>query len=320
MTTTRRITFTYFIKEDGDDLANCDDYIRKLRDSRHFRGCCYQLERCATTGREHLQGYVEYDKPRKFSSILQDFPHGTHVEIARGDRASNVAYCSKSDTRVLGPWIDPCLQSQKLGKQGSRTDIIDFGRQIMSGELDKSSVALERPDMVLRYPRGVSELFAARSLEHKRSLRTNIQVEVVYGKAGTGKTRYAARNLGETFILDGSNSDTLWFDGYSGESTLVIDDFYGWIRHGTLLRLLDVYPYRCPIKGSHCYAEWTKVYITSNRHPSTWYDKFSWDEDLPLQRRIHRIWNVSQTMFGFIWTCEKTGMTMSFDNDFTLIN
>jgi hypothetical protein len=60
-------------------------------------------------------------------------------------------------------------------------------------------------------------------------------------------------------------------------------------------------------KQSHTWAAWTKVIITSNRHPSTWYDKFQWEEDKALQRRIHHIWEAIQDMFGITMKCDKTG-------------
>lgn len=316
--TTRRICFTYFV--DDDSLPELDQAIETIRNGAHFRGMCYQLERTPSTAREHLQGYVEYDKPRRISTLREEYPAGTHIEVARGNRASNIAYCTKSESRVEGPWCDEVLQSKKMGDQGSRSDLRRVGECILSGATSKADLAVEFPEMVLRYPRGISELYQLTSLRNKQCRRPTIQVEVIYGIAGCGKTRYATRDLASTFILDGSNSDTLWFDGYDNEPTLVLDDFYGWIRHGTLLRLLDIYPFRCPIKGGHVYASWTKVYITSNRHPSTWYDKFPWNEDLALQRRIHRIWSVSETMFGTIWTCEKTGVCMSFNQDGEQIN
>lgn len=316
--TTRRICWTYFYDDDG--LFQLDEAIQRIRQGTHFRGMCYQLERCPTTSREHVQGYTEYNKPRRLSSLRQEYPPSTHIEPARGNRSQCVEYCSKQESRVEGPWCDEILQQEKMANQGARTDLCRVAERILSGDVSKSDLAMEHPRMLLQYPRGVQELYSIRSLRSKTITRPDLRVEVIYGPAGCGKTRFATRELGTTFILDGSNSDTLWFDGYENEPRLLLDDFYGWIRHGTLLRLLDIYPFRCPIKGGHVYANWTQVYITSNRHPSTWYDKFPWNEDMALQRRIHRIWQVTETMFGTIWTCEKTGVCMSFDKDYNQIN
>lgn len=317
MSTGRRFCFTYFIK-DEDDLFSLDERIRKIREGLHFRGMCYQLERCPRTLREHLQGYIEYNAPRKFNAVLKELPQSAHLELARGNRASNIAYCSKPDSRVEGPWCDDILNSTK--GQGHRSDLCEIGRQIVSGEIDECELATERPDLYIKYPRGIRELFGISALRSKTHLRTSLNVQVIWGPAGTGKTRAAMADLHSTFLLDASNSDTLWFDGYQGETTLVVDDFYGWIRHGTLLRILDIYPYRCPLKGSHTYAAWTRVIITSNKHPSTWYERFPWRDDEPLKRRIHNIWEVQKTMFGYKWDCEKTKLCKQFNEDFIEIN
>lgn len=316
MTTARRYCFTIFINDDL--LPELDHWDRKLRESLHYRGAAYQLERCPTTHREHIQGYIEFNAPRKFNSVLKDFPQGTHLETARGDRSRNLEYVTKADTRIEGPWVDDILKNTK--GQGNRTDLADLGRQILEGNTDERSLALEHPELFMRYPQGISKLLQLATLDAKRTLRPQLRVEVVYGPAGSGKTRSALADLETSFLLDGSNSDTLWFDGYNGEPTLVLDDFYGWVRHGTLLRILDIYPYRCPIKGGHTYAAWTRVVITSNQHPSTWYEKFPWDQDKPLQRRIHHIWEVKKHLLGYQWTCEITHETKSFSLDFDPIN
>jgi hypothetical protein len=67
---------------------------------------------------------------------------------------------------------------------------------------------------------------------------------------------------------------------------LLIDDFYGWIKYGFLLKVLDIYPLRLAVKGSHAYACWETVYITSNKAPETWY---AGGMTAALRRRIHSI-------------------------------
>ena len=113
----------------------------------------------------------------------------------------------------------------------------------------------------------------------------NVQVEIYVGEAGSGKTRKAIEEAGDDYyILD--QSERVWFDGYDYEKTLIIDDFYGWIKYGQLLRILDGHQYRCEIKGGFKYAAWTKVIITSNAQPNEWYQK---GLTPALQRRISNI-------------------------------
>lgn len=113
----------------------------------------------------------------------------------------------------------------------------------------------------------------------------DVEVVVFWGKTGTGKTRTAMAE-DSVYKLNTNNNGTLWFDGYDGEKTLVLDDFYGWIKYGELLTLLDGYPYRCQVKGSSVWARWTKVIITSNKRYEDWY----MDRDISaLKRRISKI-------------------------------
>lgn len=77
-----------------------------------------------------------------------------------------------------------------------------------------------------------------------------------------------------------------WWDGYDGEETLLIDEFYGQLKVSRMLALLDGYQCRLPVKGNFTYAQWTKVYITSNTKASEWYTNIPVQVSDALQRRI----------------------------------
>jgi hypothetical protein len=55
-----------------------------------------------------------------------------------------------------------------------------------------------------------------------------------------------------------------------------------------LLRILDHYPLRIPVKGSFVCARWTHVFITSNSPAHVWYsaDKLPNNDLEPLRRRV----------------------------------
>ncbi len=64
----------------------------------------------------------------------------------------------------------------------------------------------------------------------------------------------------------------VWFDGYLGEPTLLIDDFEPKeVGIRLMLRMLDKWPMRLEVKGGVVQPNWTKVIITNNLHPREWY-------------------------------------------------
>jgi len=73
--------------------------------------CIAQVERAPTSGRVHIQGYIEFENEinrRELRTMRQLF--GPHVGkvcfiAADGNRTTNVAYCSKLVTRIAEPRI-----------------------------------------------------------------------------------------------------------------------------------------------------------------------------------------------------------------------
>jgi len=307
MTQSRRWCFTHNLRE----TENYELFVKALRAFKGFRAVACQLECAPTTGRRHIQGYAEFNKPVRMGA-LKKICLTTHWEIAKGSRKQCVDYCTKDDTACgeEEPFFRVCdeLLTEDTS-QGKRNDLLECAKLISSGEWDKETVHEERPDLILKFSKGVNELLRFREQAQTTAIRP-LLVEVIYGPAGTGKTRHAFGNGSDVYLLENSNGNAVWWDGYNGESTLVIDDFYGWIPHNQLLRFLDIYPLRLDIKGGTTYAKWTHVYLTSNVHPSKWYKKFQWDDDGALQRRIHHIWFAPMSKE---WKDEKSDKVLKID-------
>lgn len=66
----------------------------------------YGREEAPQTGTQHLQGYLELSSKRTMKGLRRltaSLSNRPHLEIARGDQASNRVYCSKSgDYTELG--------------------------------------------------------------------------------------------------------------------------------------------------------------------------------------------------------------------------
>lgn len=224
----------------------------------------YQLER-GEQGTPHYQGYCVcngvYSLGRLKTALGYD---SAHLEHARGSHEQCVAYCTKDDTRIAGPWT---LGEQPPG-QGARTDLADLCKAVIDGKTDHE-IAVADPVGYVRHYKGLTALRIAVAPPARRVVSTM----VLWGESGAGKTYWCFDRFPGLFrpCLPGKRGDAMWWDGYAGEDCILLDDFYGQIELTVLLAVLDSYPMRVPVKGSFVAANWTKVLITSNQHPSEWY-------------------------------------------------
>jgi len=92
----------------------------------------------------------------------------------------------------------------------------------------------------------------------------------IYGPPGSGKTRYAHANFPGLYPKSVSN----WWDGYQGETTVLIDDLDKYhVAFGYQLKIwLDRYPFIAEIKGGARKIRPTLVIITSNYTPEEIWD------------------------------------------------
>jgi hypothetical protein len=84
-----------------------DPFIHALRDTVQAKGwkCVVQLEKGAQ-GRPHFQGYIERPRGYMFEHPALGkaaFPD-VHWEVAKGTTQQNVAYCTKDEGRLAGPF------------------------------------------------------------------------------------------------------------------------------------------------------------------------------------------------------------------------
>lgn len=242
--------------------------------------CAWQHERGAN-GTNHLQGYCLFNRSRKLAYCKQLNPHA-HWEPRRGSHQQALDYVTKSDTRVAGPW-----QYGTEPRQGKRNDLHAVQEAIQAGASDRELFEDHFPAMV-KYHRGIKEY--RRLCTQPRDWKT--EVCVLWGKTGSGKSRYAAENYPNAFWVDPPNirKGAVWWCGYQQESDVVIDEFYGWLPWTLLLRLLDRYSCTLQSKGGSVPFVAKRIIITSNSHPSSWYaygpDSMQY---ATLRRRIERL-------------------------------
>lgn len=253
-------------------------YLDKLPfvfDKNIVRYYCCQRETCPKTGRLHWQGYCEFLNGMRMGqvkTILGD--PGCHLEYLKTSRHAAREYCRKIETAVphtfveFGHWRQDIARKRKLC-------------EMLTSDMTLDDIIDAAPVHFIRYHRGFQALRLRRQKKKARTFR-HVKVICFIGDTGCGKTRRAAKMPGVFFPPSGGK----WYDGYEGEPILCLDDFYGGIKYATLLRLLDGHPLLLPTKGSHCWALYHTVIITSNKYPDQWY-KFGMTP--ALRRRITEI-------------------------------
>ena len=226
------------------------------------------------SGTPHLQMYVEFSNPKRFPEIKKLFNSNTiHIEQCRGTALEASDYCKKDDKDYK--------EFGTLSSPGKRNDIAEAIASMRNDNKAPLEILEETPHL-LPYYRMLKEVKRDMiTLKHRE-----LNVIILYGGAGTGKSRYAYENYPDLYSKPAGD----WWDGYEGETTILLDDYYGGIQYSTLLNVLDRYKLRVPIKGGFVNANWTTVIITSNKHPNEWYKEKGMTP--ALRRRINEVYKL----------------------------
>jgi len=253
----------------------------------------FQLERGAK-GTPHIQGYIYWDTQRTFNTVRGLIPGG-NIENARGTPQQNQAYCTKEEGRIEGPW-----EFGEASTQGKRSDLDEIKCKLDSGATLKE-ISQEHFGNFVRYHRSFREYKLLNSTPRDWPM----EVTVTVGPSGIGKSRQMLEDHPNAYWKSKNSGQQQFWDGYLGESTVIIDDYYGWFSYDYLLRLIDRYPFSLDTKHGTVQFSAREIHFTSNKHPRDWYN---WDRlgvphfglyqsngqpSNPLERRISRILTLS---------------------------
>lgn len=222
----------------------------------------------------HLQGYLELSQ-RKGLRYIKGLPGlaRSHVEKRQGTQDQAVTYCQKD-----GDYVS--FGTLTEDNSGQRTDL----------ELIKTAIREGSTELDIAEAHFSKWIVYRRSFERYRELncpprmRRGLRVYVIQGIAGVGKSGYVYHRYPEVFSCP--DNTLKWFDGYAGQSVVLIDDYRGGGDPAFLLRLLDIYPLRVPVKGGFVAFNPTTIFITSNLSSVRWHEG-EVNYEAALTRRIH---------------------------------
>lgn len=231
------------------------------------------------SGTPHIQGYVVFHKRTTLQGARKAFP-SCHLEIAKGTPRQNKAYCSKDG-------IFDEFGSCPAGA-GKRTDLESVGRAVLDG-LSSRDIQEQYPGSYIRYKHNID-----RSVRDRQPVRNwPVEVRVFWGDTGTGKTRSVFEFIRweDIYVHPGG----MWFDGYEGQPVVLFDDYTGsCFKIGYLLKLMDRYPMRVPVKGGFVQFAPKHIFFTSNLNPKEWYPNAHSEHVAAMFRRINTIQHFSR--------------------------
>lgn len=258
----------------------------------------FQMEMGKKTGYEHYQCTVFLSKTsRRRKDIFRVLKeHGivdADIEVVRKKDAAS-RYCSKSDTRIAGPWwSSETFKTSVVGKgssgQGRRSDLTALRRAIQEGKtpddimLDDRLSPLMASTSVMRY---VDRLFiTVNARRWSRELR-DIKVHYMWGKTGSGKSKYVWKkfNPDEFYVAKMTSKNP--FDKYHFQHVLILEEFRSQTPLSELLMMLDRYPYQVDCRYENTWGAWDEVYILSNWPLDAQYRDCPESDRAALERRI----------------------------------
>lgn len=250
--------------ENSEAQAFYDNLEEKYNTCKEdIRYICGQLEEKSHL---HFQGYVQFFKRKTLAWLKKNISATANFGRQKGTNEQARVYCMKEDTR-RAPFKEYGVYCEG---QGKRNDIVVFRDAIVLGKRTRELIE-EMPLMVAKYPRFMTLLQGL----IKPSNRERVEVTLLVGSTGAGKTHWCFEHFDDDLWTLPLSRDKLWFDGYSGEENVLIDDFAGkrskFPLH-QLLRLLDRWRVQVEIKGAFSWFNPGHIMITSNFHPDKWYD------------------------------------------------
>lgn len=231
-------------------------------------------EEIGESGTPHLQGFIQFQNPRVYPGVRLVLP-GCHVEVAISFIKA-IAYCKK-DGKVFEIGKAPMSQKEKGESNVERYEKAwDLAKAGNLEEID-ADIRIHCLSTLMKIPLLFGPVVSV--MDHELSSEN----KWFYGPSGTGKSR-AARAQFPGLYLKMCNK---WWDLYSNESTILIEDFDK--DHSKLIHFLkiwaDRYPFPCEVKGGVARSIRPKrIIVTSNYRPDEiWDDEGSLG---PIRRRF----------------------------------
>lgn len=246
----------------------------------------------------HIQGYLEMKNALTMKALKKHMPTA-HLEARIGTKKQAIEYCVKDSTRTGPPFtigisgsLNEYIASLKSTTgTTSKERLQAIGKGLKEKSLTIEEICINDFDLWCRHFRAFEKYMTIITPPRNHEVETT----VYYGPTGTGKSRRALELYPEAYWKQRS----IWWDGYNGQETVILDEYYGWLPFDLLLRLCDRYPLLVETKGGQVQFLAKRIIFTSNTLPRQWYknDKIYFES---FERRVKEwVYFGPMGMWGF---------------------
>lgn len=242
------------------------EQIKSILDEFSLVYACLCDEIGLESGTPHTHIFLITKNGVMFDTVQKRF-YGAHIEPARGSNLDNYNYIrkigekfeSKKETN-LADTFEEIGTLPKDRKEGST-----LSEEIY--EMIENDCTIN--DILKAYPAAINHIsnieraISLHNIEKVKNIYRNLEVSYIWGKTGTGKTRYVLEKYGYANVLRVTNYKHP-FDNYQNQDVILFDEFRSSLPIADMLTYLDGYPINLPCRYADKPAAFTKVYIISN--------------------------------------------------------
>lgn len=282
-----------------------------------------QMEKSPSTGRPHMQGFIEFMMPMRFAAVkaifatvgglgctagctspctASVFSNNVHIEEMRKTPEACVTYCTKEKNE---DGTDARWPGESPITYGSRADPSGNGKWAELVALLHANVSLHDIEfgqeyalyrgLVCRNYKALCEL-EQRLCIHNMSYKADRYIEVIIGPPGSGKSSEAYRrygNMTHRVVHRVTAAMKEWVgEGYTGQPVLLIEDVndgesMSMMSAALMIEILDPYVLQVQAKGKMVWLRHRHVIITSNNEVEEWWGWRKCKDAIPPRHCMH---------------------------------
>ena len=262
-----------------------------------FRNIAYwcMCDEIGEQGTYHTHLYLYSLNAILYSTVHLRF-YGCHIEAAKGTHRENRDYVRKD-----GKWLTDGKHETNLSdtfeENGELPPERDKRESVSEEILGMIEDGASNAEIIRQHPGAMNRLQHIEKTRqtlleerYRKEWRT-LDVTYVWGKPGTGKTRYFMEKYGYENVYRVTNYDHP-YDNYQGQDVLIFDEYRSSRPITEFLDLLDGYPVMLPCRYADKVACYTRVVIISNIPLEQQYPNVQREEPVTfaaLKRRIHQV-------------------------------